>query len=218
MIAPFISAPGNQNESPLLRDALPEVTRIAGSIGLYLRSTIVSLDWRLRLLAYPEGDFQSRHGAKHQPESRNGNPPNVAASHFSTRRSSRNGSPPLSMCLAGRINSVICCSGSNASASCITPLNHWPMPPLSGVMRTNYQETPVSQRLLADFWWWRFEVDFAGWTDFTGRSGQLSLISRMTRKPLPTHWDVSFRSQHSKSPRWNQWISIGIQMLTGNES
>jgi transposase len=44
VIAPFISAPGNLNESPLLRDALPEVTRIAGSIGLDLRGTIVSLD------------------------------------------------------------------------------------------------------------------------------------------------------------------------------
>ena len=44
VIAPFISAPGNQNESPLLRKALPEVTRIAGSIGLDLRGTIVSLD------------------------------------------------------------------------------------------------------------------------------------------------------------------------------
>ena len=44
VIAPFISAPGNENESPLLRKALPEVTRIAGSIGLDLRGTIVSLD------------------------------------------------------------------------------------------------------------------------------------------------------------------------------
>src|ERR1700692_3688304 len=43
VIAPFISAPGNLNESPLLRDALPEVTRLAGSIGLDLRGTIVSL-------------------------------------------------------------------------------------------------------------------------------------------------------------------------------
>jgi transposase len=44
IIAPFISAPGNQNESPLLREALPNVTRIAGSIDLDLRGTIVSLD------------------------------------------------------------------------------------------------------------------------------------------------------------------------------
>jgi uncharacterized repeat protein (TIGR04076 family) len=43
-IAPFISAPGNQNESPLLREALPAVTRIADSIELDLRGTIVSLD------------------------------------------------------------------------------------------------------------------------------------------------------------------------------
>jgi Transposase DDE domain len=44
VIAAFISAPGNHNESPLLREALPVVTRIAGSIGLDLRGTIVSLD------------------------------------------------------------------------------------------------------------------------------------------------------------------------------
>jgi transposase len=44
VIAPFISAPGNHNESPLLREALPVVTRIANSIGLDLRGTIVSLD------------------------------------------------------------------------------------------------------------------------------------------------------------------------------
>jgi transposase len=44
IIAPFISAPGNHNESPLLREALPNVMRIAGSIDLDLRGTIVSLD------------------------------------------------------------------------------------------------------------------------------------------------------------------------------
>ena len=44
VIAPFISAPGNRNESPLLRDALPVVTRIADSIGLDLQGTVVSLD------------------------------------------------------------------------------------------------------------------------------------------------------------------------------
>src|ERR1700681_1660393 len=44
VIAPFISAPGNQNESPLLREALPVVTGIAASIRLDLGGTIVSLD------------------------------------------------------------------------------------------------------------------------------------------------------------------------------
>ncbi len=45
MIAPFVSAPGNRNESPLLREsALPQLTRIAQAIGLDLQGTIVSLD------------------------------------------------------------------------------------------------------------------------------------------------------------------------------
>jgi hypothetical protein len=44
VIAPFISAPGNQNESPLLREALPTMMRMADTIELDLRGTIVSLD------------------------------------------------------------------------------------------------------------------------------------------------------------------------------
>ncbi|MCU1314774.1 MAG: hypothetical protein JWN63_96 [Candidatus Acidoferrum typicum] len=44
VIAPFMAAQGNRNESPLLREALPELTRIARVVGLELRDTIVSLD------------------------------------------------------------------------------------------------------------------------------------------------------------------------------
>src|ERR1700748_420417 len=44
VIAPFVSAPGNHNESPLLRDALPMVMRIAQAVGLELQGAIVSLD------------------------------------------------------------------------------------------------------------------------------------------------------------------------------
>jgi hypothetical protein len=44
MIAPFVAARGNRNESPLLREALPQLTRIARVVGLDLRGTIVSLD------------------------------------------------------------------------------------------------------------------------------------------------------------------------------
>lgn len=44
VIAPFVAAPGNRNESPLLREALPNVTRIAQRAGLELKATIVSLD------------------------------------------------------------------------------------------------------------------------------------------------------------------------------
>ncbi|MBD1848167.1 transposase [Cyanobacteria bacterium FACHB-63] len=44
VIAPFIAAPANRNESPLLQTALPQVTRIAQKVGLDLNQTIVSLD------------------------------------------------------------------------------------------------------------------------------------------------------------------------------
>lgn len=44
VVAPFVSAPGNRNESPLLKAALPQVTRIAQRAGLDLNQTIVSLD------------------------------------------------------------------------------------------------------------------------------------------------------------------------------
>ena len=44
VIRPFIPAPGNQNESPLSRDALPLVMRIATATGIALQGAIVSLD------------------------------------------------------------------------------------------------------------------------------------------------------------------------------
>ena len=44
VIAPFVSAPGNRDESPLLREALPLVTRIAKAVGFDLQGTIVSFD------------------------------------------------------------------------------------------------------------------------------------------------------------------------------
>jgi transposase len=44
VIAPFVAAPGNRNESPLLREALPRLTRIARAVGLDLRGSVVSLD------------------------------------------------------------------------------------------------------------------------------------------------------------------------------
>jgi transposase len=44
VIAPFVAAPGNRNESPLLRKALPQVTNIARRIGLVLERSVVSMD------------------------------------------------------------------------------------------------------------------------------------------------------------------------------
>ncbi|MBV8887488.1 MAG: transposase [Chroococcidiopsidaceae cyanobacterium CP_BM_RX_35] len=44
VVAPFVAAPGNRHESPLLLKALPQVIRIAKHVGLELNKTIVSLD------------------------------------------------------------------------------------------------------------------------------------------------------------------------------
>jgi transposase len=44
VIAPFVVAPGNRNESPMLRDALPELSRMARAVGFSLHGSIVSLD------------------------------------------------------------------------------------------------------------------------------------------------------------------------------
>src|SRR5471030_2606201 len=61
IIAPFVTAPGNRNESPLLRRALPRLTRHGsrhwrGPARLNRQS-----GWRLRLPGQPPGDLQSRH-------------------------------------------------------------------------------------------------------------------------------------------------------------
>lgn len=44
VIAPFVSAPGNRNESPLLRKAVPILSSITQSIGLSLKGSMLSLD------------------------------------------------------------------------------------------------------------------------------------------------------------------------------
>ena len=44
VIGPFVAAPGNRNESPLLRGALAQLTGIAKAVGINLRGSIVSLD------------------------------------------------------------------------------------------------------------------------------------------------------------------------------
>ena len=44
VIAPFIAAPGNRNESPLLREALPQLTCMAKAVGIDLRGSTISLD------------------------------------------------------------------------------------------------------------------------------------------------------------------------------
>ena len=40
VIAPFVTAPGNKNESPLFREVLPGVMRTARAIGIDLQGTV----------------------------------------------------------------------------------------------------------------------------------------------------------------------------------
>lgn len=125
VIAPFVSAPGNKNESPLLRDALPRVTRIAKAIGLELQGIIVSLD----------GAYDCRQNRK--AIFNRGMIPNI--NENPRRRKKRkevvnNTLIPiffksalilLNVFSLGKINSVACCFASNASADCTTLSKLW---------------------------------------------------------------------------------------------
>ena len=82
VIAPFVSAPGNRNESPLLREALPLVSRLALAVGLDLQGTIVSLD----------GVYDCRRNRK--AIFNRGMVPNINANPRG-RRSSKRGRKPL---------------------------------------------------------------------------------------------------------------------------
>ena len=44
VIAPLVAAAGNRNESPLLRQALPQLTKIARALGLDLQGSVISRD------------------------------------------------------------------------------------------------------------------------------------------------------------------------------
>ncbi|WP_262560965.1 hypothetical protein [Acaryochloris sp. CCMEE 5410] len=44
IISPFVSAPGNRNESPLFKTALTQVMSTARTVGIDLIGTVVSLD------------------------------------------------------------------------------------------------------------------------------------------------------------------------------
>ena len=126
VIAPFVAAPGNQNESPLLRDALPEVTRIAGSIGLDLRGTIVSLDGvydcrRNRKAIFNRGMVPNINlNPRGRKSAKRGRKAFFDAAIFDQRFNTIE-----RVRLAGKISSAACWSGPNVSASCITRLRRW---------------------------------------------------------------------------------------------
>ena len=68
VIAPFVAAPGNHNESPLLREALPEVMRIVREVGMDPKAPS-SVLMASTTVGQPQGDLQSPHGSQHQPQS-----------------------------------------------------------------------------------------------------------------------------------------------------
>jgi transposase len=122
VIAPFIAAPGNHHESPLLLLALPQVSRIAKHVGLALNKTIVSLDaagaivertakpfsivaWFPILLKICAG----------------GRLISVDANLFLTGLSIRRDFSRLSECSPGKISFGAYCCALNESASCTMP-------------------------------------------------------------------------------------------------
>ncbi|MFP3558225.1 transposase [Paraburkholderia sp. SIMBA_049] len=118
VIAPFVSAPGNRNESPLLREALPRITRIARAVGLDLRGCVVSLDGvydcrRNRKAIFNRGMVRNINsnlrGRKAQKR---------GARHCLIRPFSRSGSGRSSAWAPGKTSSVACCYVSSESVSC----------------------------------------------------------------------------------------------------
>ena len=114
IIAPFVSAPGNRNEAPLLRDALPMVMRIAQAVGLELQGAIVSLDGVYDCRLNRKAIFIAAWFRTSTPIPEAAKRPSAAASRCLMPPPSKNGSAPSNGCLVGRTSSAACCSGSSA--------------------------------------------------------------------------------------------------------
>ena len=84
VIAPFVAAPGNHSESPLLRVALPNVMRLARSVGLELRGTIVSLDGAYDCRQNRKAIFNRGMLPNTNANRRGGNPPSAAGNRCLT--------------------------------------------------------------------------------------------------------------------------------------
>ena len=125
VVAPFVAAPGNHNESPLLRTAMPNVMRIARSVGLDLQGTIVSLDGVYDCRQNREAIFNRGMVPNINANPRGRSLPSVAGNRCSMLTYSRNASIPSSAYWVGRISSAACCSGSSASISYIMRLKRW---------------------------------------------------------------------------------------------
>jgi transposase len=120
IIAPFVTAPGNRNESPLLRNALPKLTDMARAIGADLRGSTVSLDGVYdcrdnRRAIFNRGMTPNipeyLHGRKTPKRGRKQHfDPAIFEERFRT----------IERVLPGKISSAGCCCASNASVTCTT--------------------------------------------------------------------------------------------------
>jgi len=81
VIAPMIFAPGNKNESPLIREAMGPLKRIAKAIGFNLAGSIMSLD----------GVYDCRHNRKKIFNA--GMKPNINPNKRNRKRSKRGRKP-----------------------------------------------------------------------------------------------------------------------------
>jgi hypothetical protein len=105
VIAPFVTAPGNHSESPLLRAALPSVMQMARSVGLDLQGTIVSLDGVYDCRQNRKAFFNRGMVPNINANPRGGNPASAAGNRCLALTYSRNASIALSACSVGRISS-----------------------------------------------------------------------------------------------------------------
>ncbi|MFC3109454.1 hypothetical protein ACFOFO_16045 [Undibacterium arcticum] len=127
VIAPFVAAPGNQNESPLLREGLPQVMRIARAVGFSLRGAIVSLDGAYDCRLNRKAIFNRGMTPISTPTRAAESNPSADASRSSIPTFLKSGSTQSSGCSPGKTSSGACCFGSSASANCTTPLKPWPI-------------------------------------------------------------------------------------------
>jgi transposase len=125
VIAPFVTAPGNRNESPLLREALPQVTRIAQTVGLDLKGTVVSLDGVYDCRKNRKAIFNRLMIPNINANPRGRNTSKRAASRSSIPLFSKSGSRPSSGCSAGKTSSAAYCFALSGSAACITHSKPW---------------------------------------------------------------------------------------------
>ena len=121
VIAPFVAAPGNRIESPLLRKVLPQVTRIASLVGFNLKNTIVSLDGVYDSRANRKAIFNRGMIPNINENSRGRKTPKPGPKRLLYLLYFKKGFLPSREYLLGRINSNVYCFVLSELAGCTMP-------------------------------------------------------------------------------------------------